>query len=137
MNPILKNVIALLLGWFIGAGVNMGLIYLGPQIIPPPANLDMTTLEGLKAGIPLLEFKHFVFPFLAHALGSLTGAFFAAKIAANRTRVLAMVIGIIFMLGGISMARMVPQPTWFTLADLLLAYIPMAFIGWKLSGNRA
>lgn len=135
MTPILKNVLAVIAGFVIGASVNMGLIMLGPSIIPPPEGVDMTTPEGLQAGVHLLEAKHYIMPFLAHALGTLAGAFFAARIAANRKSLFAMVIGVIFLLGGIAASRMIPAPTWFVAMDLLLAYLPMAWLGWKFAGG--
>ena len=51
----------------------MGLIMLSGKVIPPPAGSDVATMEGLKASLHLFEPKHFVFPFLAHALGTLVG----------------------------------------------------------------
>ncbi len=136
MTPILKNVLAVIAGFMIGALVNMGLVMTGPSIIPPPAGVDMTTPEGLQAGAHLLEAKHYIMPFLAHALGTLVGAFFAARIAATRKSVFAMAIGIIFLLGGIAAARMIPAPNWFIATDLLVAYLPMAWLGWKLAGGQ-
>ncbi len=136
MAPFLKNVLAVLAGFIIGSSVNMGLIMLGPSIIPPPDGVDMTTPEGLLAGAHLLEAKHYLMPFLAHALGTLAGAFFAARIAANRKSVFAMVIGFVFLMGGIAASRMIPAPTWFIATDLLLAYIPMAWLGWKWAGGE-
>jgi len=136
MTPILKNVLAVVAGFTIGAAVNMGLIMLGPSLIPPPEGVDMTTPEGLQAGVHLLESKHYIMPFLAHAIGTLIGAFFAARIAASKKSVFAMLIGIIFLLGGIAAARMIPAPTWFVTTDLLCAYLPMAWLGWKLAGGH-
>lgn len=136
MTPVLKNVLAVIAGFIIGSSVNMGLIMYGPAIIPPPEGVDMTTPEGLQAGAHLLTAKHYIMPFLAHALGTLAGAFFAARIAATRKSVFAMVIGFIFLMGGIAAAKMIPAPTWFIATDLLLAYIPMAWLGWKWAGGE-
>ncbi|MEZ4803484.1 MAG: hypothetical protein R2797_11990 [Gelidibacter sp.] len=137
MNPILKNILAIVAGIILGSIVNMGIIMISGSIIPPPEGADVTTMEGLKESIHLFEPKHFVFPFLAHALGTLVGAWIAAKIAANRKMVLAMVVGLFFLVGGIMNVRMLPSPTWFTVLDLVGAYLPMAWIGGKLgSGNK-
>jgi hypothetical protein len=77
--------------------------------------------------------KHFLMPFLAHALGTFVGAFIAAKIAATSKMVIAIAIGIVFMIGGIMMVMMLPSPLWFDATDLALAYIPMAYLGSRLS----
>jgi len=135
MNPILRNILAVLSGLILGNLVNMSLIMLSNSIIPPPSGYDNTSIEGLKSTMNLLEPKHFIFPFLAHALGTLVAAFIASKIAANNQLKLSLVIGVLFLLAGISMVAMIPSPLWFSTLDLVGAYIPMAYLGWKLSGK--
>jgi hypothetical protein len=133
MSPILKNILAVIAGFVAGSIVNMGLIMISSSIIPPPIGVDVTTTEGLKAALPLFEPKHFLFPFLAHALGTLVGAFVAAKIAATQKFMMALIIGGLFLLGGIANIILLPSPLWFTVVDLGLAYLPMAWIGGKLA----
>lgn len=132
MNPILKNVLALLVGIIIGSIVNMGIVMISGSIIPPPEGGDITTLEGLKATMHLFEPKNFIFPFLAHALGTLAGAFFAVKLAATRKQLMAFVIGLFFFIGGSINISMLGGPMWFNALDLIVAYIPMAYLGWRL-----
>ena len=43
-----------------------------------------------------------------------------------------LVIGCLFLAGGIIMSYMLPEPIWFIILDLLIAYIPMAWIGGKI-----
>lgn len=83
----------------------------------------------------LLGFKHFMIPFIAHAIGTLIGAFIASKLGASKHFTLAMIVGGFFLIGGISMIFILPAPVWFCLLDVLVAYIPMAYLGWKLSGR--
>jgi hypothetical protein len=132
MNPIVKNILAVIIGIVAGSAVNMGIIMISGSIIPPPEGVDNTTMEGLKAGLHLFQPKHFLFPFLAHALGTFVGALLAAIIAANRKLLFAMVIGVFFLAGGIANILMLPSPTWFTIVDLVGAYLPMAFFAAKL-----
>ncbi|REJ83769.1 MAG: hypothetical protein DWQ44_00550 [Bacteroidetes bacterium] len=135
MKPIVKNIMAVIAGIILGSIVNMGIVSISGQIIPPPEGVDVNDLESLKSSAHLFEAKHFIFPFLAHALGTLVGALFAAKIAASHKMKMAMIIGFFFLLGGITMAFMVPAPSWFIFLDLGLAYIPMARIGGNI-GSR-
>jgi len=132
MNPTLRNVLAVIAGAILGSLVNGFLIEISGKVIPPPDGADVTTLEGLKASIHLFEPKHFVFPFLAHALGTLTGAFVAAKLAATHKMRIALGIGVLFLLGGIANCFMLPAPVWFMAVDVILAYIPMGYLGGKL-----
>lgn len=130
---ILKNVVAVVAGFGIGSLVNMGLIGLGGRVIAPPAGSDLATMEGLQASMHLFGPEHFVFPFLAHALGTLVGALVAARIAASRPLRCALVVGALFFAGGTASVVMLPGPLWFEALDLLLAYFPMAWIGWRLA----
>lgn len=137
MNPILKNILAVLAGLVVGSIVNMGLIYLGTAIIPPPEGADVTTTEGLKATMHLFEAKNFITPFVAHAGGTLVGALVAAMIAANNKLKFAMAIGALFMIGGIMAVASLPSPMWFNVLDLVGAYIPMAWLGHKFATRNA
>lgn len=136
MLPKYRNMLAVVAGLLIGSVVNMGLINMSAAAIPPPLGADVTTMEGLKASMYLFEPKHFLFPFLAHALGTLVGAAIAAYFAACRKFYLAMFIGVIFLAGGISSVAMLPSPLWFNVVDLVGAYLPMAWIGWKLATRK-
>lgn len=134
MNPILRNILAVVAGVVLGGLVNAGLINFSPSIVPLPEGVDPNDIESIKANIHLYEFKHFLMPFLAHALGTLVGAFVAAKLAVSHQMKFALGIGAFFLLGGIMAISMIPGPTWFAVMDLALAYLPMGWLGGKLGG---
>lgn len=136
MNPILKNIIAVIAGFLCGSLVNGGIIMVSGSVIPPPDGADVTTMEGLKASMHLFEPKHFLMPFLAHALGAFTGAFLAAKIAASHQMKFALLIGILFLAGGITNVILLPSPLWFSILDIAVAYIPMAYLAYKLADRK-
>ena len=135
MNPIVRNVLAVLAGLTVGSVVNMGIITISSSVIPPPAGADVKTMEGLKASMHLMEPKHFIMPFLAHALGTFVGALVAALIAASRKMTFALAIGCVFLIGGIANVFMLPSPMWFNTVDLVVAYIPMAYLGGMIAGR--
>lgn len=132
MHPIVRNILAVILGVFGGGALNMGIIMISSSVIPPPEGTNLTTMEGLVEAMAIMEPKHFLMPFLAHALGTLVGAIIAALVAANRKTLFAYIVGGWFLIGGILNIVMLPSPLWFTIVDLTLAYIPMAFIATKL-----
>lgn len=135
MNPVFKNVLAIIAGVFLGGVVNMALILISGSIIPLPEGLDNTTMEGLKASMHLFEPRHYIMPFLAHALGTLVGAYVAARLAVTRKMFFALFIGAFFLAGGITNVMQLPAPMWFNILDLVGAYFPMAYLGGKLA-NR-
>lgn len=129
MVTVLRNIFSVIAGFVVASGVNMALIVLGPLAIPPPAGVDVTNSQSLSASMHLFEAKHFVFPFLAHALGTLAGALTAFFVAASHRSVFAYAVGVLFLAGGIAATFMIPAPVWFIVLDLVVAYIPMAWIG--------
>jgi len=128
MNPIIKNILAIVFGWLGGSLVNMGLIQTGHALFPIEG-VDINDMTALAEVMPTLDFKYFIFPFLAHALGTLVGAAIAYLIAANHKMKFAIAIGVLFLLGGIMVNYMLTGPTWFTVLDIVIAYIPMAYLG--------
>src|SRR5262245_23878367 len=128
MKIILRNTLAVTIGLVVGGAVNMALIVASPHVIAPPAGADVTDSQSLSKSMHLFEPKHFVFPFLAHALGTWTGALLAFLIAASYRSVFAYAIGVAFLAGGIAAAFMIPAPVWFIILDLAAAYLPMAWL---------
>lgn len=136
MNPIIRNILAVIAGIVGGSVVNMGLVMIGGAVIPPPEGADVTSMEALKSTMHLFKPQHFIIPFLAHALGTLAGAFLAAIIAASHQMKFALAIGVFFLIGGIVNVFMLPSPTWFAVLDLIAAYIPMGWLGGRLTKKR-
>ncbi len=132
MNPIVRNILAVIVGVIAGGALNMGIIMISSSVIPPPEGVDLTTMEGLKAAMHLMEPKHFLMPWLAHALGTFLGALITAIIVTKHKMRFALGISAWFMFGGIMNIILLPSPMWFTIADLAGAYIPMGFIAAKL-----
>lgn len=132
MNPILRNVLAVIIGLLVGGTVNMAIILISGSVMAPPEGADVTTTEGLIAAMGRFEPKHFIMPWLAHALGAFVGALLAAMIAATRKMTFAMVIGVFFLIGGIANVMMLPSPMWFNIVDIVGAYIPMAWLAFRL-----
>ena len=133
MNKIVRNVLAVITGIILGSAVNMGIIMLQGYFIALPEGVDVTNTESLQSSMHLFGPKHFIFPFLAHAIGTLVGAYLSARIAANHKMKFALGIGIFFLIGGISMLFLMPAPIWFVILDLSLAYIPMGWLSGKLA----
>ena len=132
---VFRNILAVVLGFVIGALVNMGVIAAGHFLMPPPAGFDGSSMEGVASTIHLLQPIDFIVPFLAHALGPFVGVLSAMYIAASRHKTIAIILGALFLAGGIAANVMIPAPMWYRAVDLVLAYIPTAFLAWKISGK--
>ena len=132
MATIIRNILACIVGIFLGGGINMAIIVFGPLVIPPPAGVDVTNPEALSSSMHLFEPKHFIVPFAAHAVGTLSGSLIAYFIAASYRTAVSFLVGALFLAGGIAASFMIPAPMWFIVLDLVAAYIPMAWIGTRL-----
>lgn len=131
---IVRNILAVVVGLIIANVVNMALISLGHSVIALPPGADASSMQTLKVAMQSFGPEQFIFPFLAHAVGTLLGALVAALIAASHKMVFAMVIGIVSLLGGVAAGIWLGAPLWYDAVDFVFAYIPMAWIGAKLGG---
>tara|TARA_Y100000813_G_C24098362_1_gene321707 strand:- start:55 stop:459 length:405 start_codon:yes stop_codon:yes gene_type:complete len=134
MKNILKNIAAVVLGWLGGSIINMLLVQAGHSLFPMEG-VDINDLDSLAAAMPNLSAEHFLFPFLAHAIGTFVGAFTAVKIAGSRHQSMAMIVGCIFLIGGIVAVVMFGGPLWFKALDLIVAYLPMAYLAHKVASK--
>ena len=126
MKTILRNIFALIAGVILGSVLNMSFIVAGSKVFPLSESFEPMNAMNW-------DFKFFIFPFLAHALGTLAGAFIAAKIASTYKKTFALIVGAFFLIGGTMMVFMLPAPLWFIVLDLTVAYIPMGWLGWRIS----
>jgi len=136
MSPTVRNVLAVLAGVIVGVLVNGAFVATCSRLVPPPAGVDMNDAESVASSIHLFEPKHFVLPFVAHALGTFLGALAAHVIAATGKSKVAYIVGAVFLCGGIAACFMIPAPAWFMALDLIGAYIPMAWLATRLATKR-
>ncbi len=136
IKVVARNILALVAGILVGVFLNGFLVTVGPAIVPLPDGADISTMDGLRDSMKLFAPINFLFPFLAHALGALLGAFVAAKLALSHNFKFAMGVGLFFLAGGTYMVANVGGPLWFNALDLILAYLPMAWLGARLAGKR-
>ena len=80
--------------------LNGALIDVSRQIIPQPVGFDLTTAEGLQAAMPHMGPEHYLFPFLAHALGTLLSAVLITRFLKSQQFVFSMMAGILFLIAG-------------------------------------
>ena len=138
MNPLLRNILAVIAGAIVGMAANMGLLILLNKLIPVPDGVDFANMDTIVAAMEAGKYKlhHFITPFVAHSAQSLLGAFVAVKLGASKHLLLAMIIGVFSLIGGIAAVFMIPAPLWYNVIDLVFAYIPMAYLGWMLAGSK-
>lgn len=133
MNAAVRNTLAFLGGFVVLGVAKYAATALGNAVIPPPPGVDLSTIEGFTAAVPLYEAKQWIPAFLEHAVGSMAAA--AAFLAVSHRMKLALGIGALHMVGGIAAALMVPFLAWVVALDLVAMYLPMAWVGGRLGAG--
>lgn len=136
MSPLIRNILAFFLGILVGSIVNMGIISISGYIIPPPNGADITSMEGLKSSMYLFKPINFLFPFLAHAIGTFAGAFVAVLVSKSHSFSLALAVSIFFLIGGVANVILLPSPLWFAILDIVVAYLPFGYIAARLINRK-
>lgn len=114
----------------LGGLLNQQIIDIQSYFIPLPPGVDFSSEVGMKQSMKLLSARHFLFPFLAHALGTLLSGSLALVFLKNSARLpyILWLIGGLFFAAGTYMVVILPSPWWFNVVDLMLAYFPMAWL---------
>lgn len=131
MNNTLRNALALMAGLLAAFIFNSVTIQLLGSLTGMEAQGEMTP-EEIAAHLRSLEPWQFSVPFAAHVIGSFAGAFIAASLSKTQPKVLAVTVGLIHLAGGVAMVVSFPHPIWYVILDLTLAYIPVAWLAYKI-----
>jgi hypothetical protein len=91
----------------------------------------MTNPEDMAQHVSTLPASGFILVYVAHIGGAFVGAFIAASIARSKRIAVALVVGVIFLIGGIMAAVQIPSPTLFVILDLI-SYLPAAYLGGRI-----
>lgn len=123
----LRFILSLVFGLLVGAVVNGSIVNLGMLLFPFPEGVNFETKEGLSL-FENLSIKYYIFPFLAHALGTLSGCIVALLFVRKWAKWSIYIIGYCFFVGGVMAGQLINAPLWFDILDLSLAYMPMAWL---------
>lgn len=132
---MLRNVLAVIGGFLVGSALNMGLIQLNMHVLfPMPAGMDMNDPEQFNAFIVTLPTAAFFVVILAHLGQSFVGGWVAARLGASHPMVLALIIGVLSLVGGILAMTMIQGPDWM-IVELPL-YLFVAWLAGRMEQRR-
>lgn len=133
--PILRTVIAVAAGVFVGGIAVFGVEALGHALVPPPAGLDVADPEAVRRAMSTMRAAHFLPLLLAYLVGPSLGAALAARMAPSHPLRHAAAVAAFFLVGGLMNFRAIPHPAWFV-ALAVAAFTAAPFIGVRISGRR-
>lgn len=123
-----KNALAVILGLLGSFFIILSLEIVGHIIYPPPANLDVTNMEELKAFTSSAPPIVFILVIISYAVGSIVGGLIASAIAVNNKITKAITVGGILMGLGAYNLFMIPHPIWTIIISIFL-FIPCSYLG--------
>ncbi len=103
---------AVLVGWIVGMVANGAIVYLNIALYPMPEGVTFDDKVGFAAYIETLPLTAFFIVLVAHLSQAFFGGLVAAKISTKRTMKVAMIIGVLSLIGGYINMQNMPLPTW-------------------------
>ena len=96
----------------VGMTFNMGMVVLNTALHPMPDGVDFNDAEGISAYIATLPLMAMLLIVMADVGQAFIGGLVAAVIGRSASMVVAMIVGMISMLGGIANLMSMPLPVW-------------------------
>jgi len=127
---MLRNVLAALAGFIVALLVIAGVQYISSILFPMPEGIDLQSAEEIRQWVETLPIAALFLVLLSYALGSFLGGMAIGIIAKNKAVAIAIGVGILLTLAGISNLLVIPHPLWFTVINLVL-YVPLTIFGAK------
>ena len=110
---MIRNTLATVAGLAVGSIINMALILLNAYVLfPMPEGMDMHDPEQMNAYVAGLPLPAFLVVLAAHLGQSFVGGWTAARLAGSKPLLLAMIVGVISLAGGILNMMTIRGPTW-------------------------
>jgi len=124
----MRNVLGVIAGLAVGMSVNMALIMLNSRVLhPTPEGMDMMDPEQMNAYVASLPASAFIIVIAAHLGQAFVGGWVAAKVGSSRPVTLAMIIGVLSLIGGImNMMSITEAPDWLVIE--LPLYLIVAWV---------
>jgi hypothetical protein len=134
-HAAVRNTLAVFAGLVIGMVVNMALIMLnGHVLFPMPDGMDMYDPDQMNAYIATLPTAAFLVVMAAHLGQSFVGGFVAAHLGASRPMLLAMIVGVAALAGGIMNMMSLEHPAWMYIE--LPLYLAVAWKAGRMVEQR-
>ena len=128
MNPVVRSILAVVVGMLVAFVIIALVQTVGMRVYPPPAGMDPSNPESIKAAMAQLPLGALLFVLLAYAAGSVAGGWTAARFAPKSRMMHAMIVGAILLGAGIMNMMTIPHPGWFW-ASAIAIYLLGAWSG--------
>ncbi len=132
---MIRNIVAVVVGLVAGMAVNMSLVMLNARVLfPMPEGTDMNNPEQLNAWVATLPTAAFFVVIAAHLGQSFVGGWVAARLGPSRPMLLAMIVGLASLAGGVMSMMSIKGPAWLVVE--LPLYLVVAWLAGRMEINR-
>ena len=132
---MIRNILAVFAGLAAGMVTNMALVMLNAYVLfPMPPGMDMNDPDQMNAYIATLPATAFIVVLAAHLGQSFVGGWAAGRLAASKPLVLAMIVGVLSLAGGVANMMQLDHPTWMYVE--LPLYLVLAWVAGRIEVKR-
>ena len=124
-----------MVGLVVGMAVNMSLVMLNAYtLFPMPEGTDINNPEQVNAWVATLPTAAFFVVLAAHLGQSFVGGWVAARFGSSRPMLLAMIVGLASLAGGIVSMMSIKGPAWMIIE--LPLYLVVAWLAGRMEITR-
>ncbi len=128
---MIRNIVAVVVAFFIGGLWVFGIEVIGHRVFPLPAGMDKNNVKQVAEYVKTAPLGALLFVLLAQSAGSFMGGLVTWMLGGSRQTLLALIYGsLALMMAAITM-YLVEHPVWMTVLALVLP-IPLSLLGSKL-----
>ena len=132
---MIRNIVAVVIGLAAGMAVNMSLVMLNAYVLfPMPEGTGVNDPEQINAWVATLPTAAFFVVIAAHLGQSFVGGWVAARLGSSRPMLLAMIVGVASLAGGIMSMMDINGPAWFVIE--LPLYLVVAWLAGRMEVTR-
>jgi hypothetical protein len=132
---MLRTLLAIVAGLITAMLVIFGVEAIGLLIFPPPAGTRLDTEADLARLVAMSTPTAKAWLVFGWALGSLVGAWVAARISRRHCRNAASAVAVFIVAGTVMNAMVIAHPMWMNLLGILLP-VPLALLAARLAEPR-
>lgn len=125
--PMIRTVVAVLLGLVVALATMLLIEYLGMSLFPLPPGIDLDSEDDLARLVASSTTGKKLWVLMGWTLAAFAGGWVASRISRRHRSGAALAVGALIVAGVLLNAAMLPHPAWMTVAGVLLP-LPVAWL---------
>ncbi len=117
---MLRKIAAVLLGVLASVATVMLIEWISHQVYPLPPGMDFNDPEKVRVYASSLPLGAFLAVLLGWMMGTMVGGITACQVAREKPVVFASIIGAVMLAATVANLVMIPHPTWFSIAAIVV-----------------